>query len=420
VPTAQTAITKDVVIVGAGQAGLGVSYYLAQKGIDHVVLEKGLPGETWRSQRWDSFALNTDNSTTNMPGTSFHPERPEAFELTRALTDHFDRYIAEMALPVRTGVQVTAVQRSGDAASFTLSSSAGRFEARAVVVASGIQNVPKFPAIADRQPEAIAKHHTASYRNPAQLPAGAVMVVGGGQSGCQIVEELVAAGRTVYLATSRVGRVRRYYRGRDILAWWAANGFFAQGIADLADPAEQHNRQPMISGTEGGHTISLQALWRSGARLTGRLRGFEGSVASFDDNLGDNIAFADGLPARILGRIDDYIESAGIDAPAREDDSIDDVDAEALKLHSPASVDLSEAGVTSIVWSTGFGGDFAYIDVEGALDGRGLPVHNGGVSPVPGLFYMGFPWLRTRASGVILGIPDDAEAIAGEVQRALG
>ena len=183
-----------------------------------------------------------------------------------------------------------------------------------------------------------------------------------------------------------------------MLAWWVANGFFAQGITDLADPAEQHNRQPMISGTEGGHTISLQALWRSGARLTGRLRGFEGSVAHFDDDLSDNIAFADDVSARHLGRIDDYIESAGIDAPPPE----------------------AEAGVTSIVWSTGFGGDFSYLDIEGAFDCHGQPVHDGGVSPVPGLFYMGFPWLRTRASGIILGIRDDAEAIATEVERALG
>jgi putative flavoprotein involved in K+ transport len=385
-----------------------------------VVLEKGLPGASWRSQRWDSFALNTNNSTTNMPGSSFHPDRPEAFEPTRVLTDHFDEYVSEMALPVRTGVTVTSVQRNGASGRFTVASSAGSFEARAVVVASGIQNVPTFPAIADQQPTSIAKYHTASYRNPGQLPEGAVMVVGGGQSGCQIVEELVAAGRTVYLATSRVGRVRRYYRGRDMLAWWVATGFFAQGVADLADPAEQYNRQPMISGTDGGHTISLQALWRSGARLTGRLKGFENGVASFDDNLGDNIAFADALSARILGRIDDFIEANGIDAPARENDPVDDVDAEALKLKSPASLDLAEAGVTSIVWSTGFGGDFEYLDVEGALDSRGLPVHNGGVSPVPGLFYMGFPWLRTRASGIILGIRDDAAAIAAEVERALG
>ena len=176
----------------------------------------------------------------------------------------------------------------------------------------------------------------------------------------------------------------------------------------------------MISGTEGGHTVSLQALWRSGARLTGRLSGFEGGVAYFDDDLADNIAFADALSARVLGRLDEFIESAGIDAPTRENDPADAVDAEATRLTSPGSIDLRAAGVTTIVWSTGFGGDFGYLDVDGALDERGQPIHEGGVSPVPGLFYMGFPWLRSRASGIILGIPEDAEAIVAEVERTLG
>ena len=355
-----------------------------------------------------------------MPGMPFHPERPEAFELTSVLTDYFDRYVQEHALPVRTGVQVTAVRQGDEPARFEIASSAGDFSARALVVASGIQNVSKYPAIAEQQPETIEKHHTATYRNPAQLADGAVMVVGGGQSGCQIVEELVEAGRTVYLATSKVGRVRRYYRGRDMLAWWVDSGFFAQGVKDLANTEERFARQPMISGTEGGHTVSLQALWRSGARLTGRLRGFEGVVAYFDDDLAENVAFADALSARVLGRLDEFIESAGIEAPLREGDPPDDVDAEATRLTSPDSIDLGAAGVTTVIWSTGFGGDFSYLDIDGALDGRGQPVHQGGVSPVPGLYYMGFPWLRSRASGIILGIPEDAEAIADEVERALG
>ncbi len=334
---------RDVIVIGAGQGGLGVSYALAQRSIDHLVLEKGLPGETWRSQRWDSFALNTDNATTNMPGMPFHPDRPDSFELTGLLTDYFDRYVSEMALPVCTGVTVTAVHRQGDAR-FTVVSSAGDFSARALVVASGIQNVPEYPAIADHQPEEINKYHTATYRSPAQLDDGAVMVVGGGQSGCQIAEELAAAGRTVYLATSKVGRVRRYYRGRDMLGWWVENGFFAQGVGDLADSSEQYNRQPMISGTEGGHTVSLQALWRSGARLTGRLRRFDGGVAHFDDDLGDNIALGDTSSRRMRGMIDAYIEGAGIDAPQRECDPADDVDAEALRLASPPASTWARPG----------------------------------------------------------------------------
>ncbi len=256
----------DAVIVGAGQAGLGVSYYLKQSGKEHIVYEKGRVGESWKSQRWDSFQVNTPNSFNALPGLPYEGPEPDGFWHTRELTDYFDGYVDHFQLPVQSGVTVSSVEREENAEGFIVKTKAdGRAESsvstRSVVVASGIQRVPKFPSIRSKLPDGILQMHTADYRNPDSLPDGAVVVIGSGQSGCQLTEDLLSAGRTVYLCTSKVGRVRRRYRGKDILEWWKEMKFIDVTYKNLEDKSMARAPQPQFSGLGlYGHTVSLQYL----------------------------------------------------------------------------------------------------------------------------------------------------------------
>lgn len=267
----------DAVIVGAGQAGLGVSYFLQQHGRKHIVLEQGRIGESWLSQRWDSFKLNTPNFMNVLPGFEYDGLEPDGFWRPDELLRYFQSYIELFQLPVRTGVTVVSVEQSEDQGHFIVKTRTnGQREesvtSRSVVIASGSQRTPKYPATRARLPDDIAQLHTADYRSAAVLPPGAVVVVGSGQSGCQITEDLLSAGRTVYLCTSKVGRAPRRYRGRDILEWWIDMKFLDVTFASLEDKAISRAAQPQVSGLgRYGHTVSLQSMARQGAVILGRL-----------------------------------------------------------------------------------------------------------------------------------------------------
>lgn len=412
----------DVVIVGAGQAGLAVSYYLKRDGRRFVVLERGRVGETWRSQRWDSFALNTPNWANVLPGYPYDGSEPDGFWRRDELVSYFERYVAKLDLPVRTGVAVTGVERaaSGDGFIVRTNDPAGEaLQARSVVVASGILQTPRIPALSAEVPDSVAQLHTADYRSPDATPPGAVVVVGGGQSGCQIVEDLLKAGRTVYLCTSKVARLPRRYRGREILKWLVQGGFFDEAVDELEDPAIQFATQPQISGVgRHGHTVSLQQLERDGARLLGRLIGVDGGTLVADDRLPEYMAFADERSAKFKQDIDDYIARAGLDAPPVEDDPADAPAAPGAGRQAPTRLDLVEADVGAIVWCTGFTGDFSWLHLP-VLDDDGMPRHEEGISPEPGIYFLGFPWLRCRKSGLIYGVAEDAERIASAIARHL-
>ncbi len=412
--------TYDTVIVGAGQAGLGVSYFLKRNRRDHVVLERGRVGESWLSQRWDSFALNTPNFMSVLPGLPYDGPEPDGFWRRDDLVRHFHRYVSRFQLPVRTGTSVVSVERAGDGERFVITTSTdGRepesIESRSVVIASGIQQAPKYPPLRSRLPESVAQLHTATYRNPAALPPGAVVVVGSGQSGCQITEDLLSAGRTVYLCTSKVGRAPRRYRGRDLLEWWVDMKTLDVTFESLEDTSISRAAQPQISGLgRRGHTVSLQQLARQGVVVLGRLLDVDDGTLVLSDEAAAHVRFADAFSQRLKNDIDAWLAKAGIEPPPLEDDPADAPDPRAGCVSPIRRLDLREAGVGAIIWATGFGADFRWIRLP-VLDAEGKPISRRGVSPVPGLYFVGFPWLNSRKSGIIYGVEEDARYIASAI-----
>jgi putative flavoprotein involved in K+ transport len=414
----------DSVVVGAGQAGLGVSYFLKKKGLEHVVFERGRIGETWLSQRWNSFKLNTPNFMNCLPGLPYEGPEPDGFWSLAELVQYFKRYVDRFELPVNAGVTVISVDQANGEEYFivktkTEDQTEELVKSRSVVVACGILQTPKFPEARSRVPDDIFQLHTADYRNPRELPQGAVLVVGSGQSGCQIVEDLLSAGRMAYLCTSKVGRAPRRYRGRDILEWWIDMKFIDVTLDSLEDKSVSKAAQPQISGLgRYGHSLSLQYLAGKGAVILGRLLDVEGNTVITGDDAAAHIHFADEFSQKLKDGIDSYIAQAHIQPPPLEEDPADIPDPEAKCASPIRRLDLGEANISTIIWATGFKGDFGWIHFP-VTDDDGQPVHKQGISQVPGLYFMGFPWLNSRKSGIIYGINEDANFIASEVAKHL-
>lgn len=413
----------EAVVVGGGQAGLGASYHLARHGIEHVVLERGRVAETWRTQRWDSFFLNTPNWMNRLPGEAGAIEPRDAFLGRDAHVARLQAYADDQRLPLRTGVTVTAISGPASDGRFVVSGDDGsgtlELRARNVVVASGVLNVPKIPAIASSLPGWIGQLPAGGYRGPAGLPTGAVLVVGSGQSGVQIVEDLLAAGRTVYLCTSSVGRWPRRYRGRDAFEWLRDAGFFEMTPERLTDPKLRFAANPTISGVGRlGHTVSLQSLEEHGVILLGRPTAVEGDRLILDDTVGANIAFGDRKSAEAAADFEAHISASGVEAPALEPDPADVPHPDPASVRSPRELDVGAAGVGSVIWTTGFGGDLRYLGVP-VLDEHDTPVHARGVTKVPGIYFLGLPWLSTRRSAIIFGVDEDAAYVADRIAERL-
>jgi putative flavoprotein involved in K+ transport len=415
----------DVVVIGAGQAGLAVSYFLDRQGVEHVVLERGRIGESWRTQRWDSFVVNTPNAINALPGAPYDGPAPDGFHTRDELVASFERYAERFELPIRSGIEVEAVENDSERGGFTVRArdadgARKAIAARCVVVASGILNKPRTPDFAGSLPPSVMQVHAGSYRNPQALPPGAVVVAGSGQSGCQIAEELAESGRKVYLCTSRVPRQPRRYRGRDIVEWEWDAGILHVERGDLEDPSIMTSPQPQISGVgRYGHTISLQLLSSLGVQLLGRIIGVRDGTLSLDDSLRDNIRFADRTSEDDKRVIDEYIARNEIDAPAREADAADAAWEDLDGLPMPSELDLAAADVGSIVWCTGFSADFSWV-VPPILDDAGKPAHDRGVAHVHGIYFVGFPWLHRRKSGIICGVEEDASHVVDHITAGLG
>jgi putative flavoprotein involved in K+ transport len=416
--------TLDTVIVGAGQAGLGVSYFLQSDGRQYIVYERGRIGESWLSQRWDSFKLNTPNFMNVLPGLPNDGLEPDGFGRHDELVSYFQRYVERFQLPVRTGVAVVSVEQSGDEGHFIVKTRTdGQAEesilSRSIVIASGIQQTPKFPPARSRIPNTITQLHTADYRNASELPPGAVVIVGSGQSGCQIVEDLLSAGRRVYLCTSKVGRAPRRYRGRDLLEWWVDMKHLDVTLASLEDKSISRAAQPQISGVgRYGHTLSLQQLARQGAVILGRLLDVEADTLLLSDEAAAHVRFGDEFSQRLKDGVDAYLAKAGFSPPPLEADPADVPDPQAECVSLLRKLNIREAGVSTVIWATGFTGDFSCIHLP-VFDAEGKPVHQRGISPVRGLYFIGFPWLNSRKSGIIYGIEEDAHYIAGAIAQQL-
>ncbi|MBZ9986680.1 NAD(P)/FAD-dependent oxidoreductase [Mesorhizobium sp. BH1-1-5] len=396
----------DVVIIGAGQAGLALSHCLGQAGIDHAVLERGRIGERWRSQSWRSLRLLTPNWLNALPGSPYKDGDPDGFMSKGAFVESLERYAWQWHAPVETNVEVIAAKRTGDG--FALRSSAGDWSARAVVVATGHCDRPVIPFSAEtlRGPLSI---HASQYRSPGELPGGDVLVVGASSSGVQIADELARAGRRVVLSVGKHTRLPRTWRGQDIFFWLSAMGLMAQRQEDLANP-EAARRQPslQLAGRPDRADVDLATLQALGVELTGRVRSVSDREIAFAGDLGQHVAAAEAKQARLLDQIDRFTGSA---TPYRPEPV-------AVRAACAERLSLSDGGIRTIIWATGYARSFGWLEPL-ALGADGEFAHQGGITSVPGLYALGFRFLRKRDSNFIGGVGADAEAIAAEISRHL-
>lgn len=400
----------DTIVVGAGQGGLSSSYHLLQQGCEHIILEKNDQiARPWRS-RWDSFTLVTPNWMLKLPGAEYQGDDPDGFMPRDEVVAYFEAYVERFKMPIRYGVQVTSVEPSETG--YLLSTNDGDFKAANVVIATGMFQEPKVPAISADLPEEIQQHHSSAYRNPESLTSGAVLVVGSGQSGCQIAEELYKQRRRVYLSVGSAGRLPRRYRGKDITWWSEKTGFADRTVDQLPSPRAKFQGNPHATGKDGGHTINLHKFARDGVVLLGHIRSVKGREIGLVEDLKENLAKADKQEADFVKEIDSYIEKNGLDVPEeRLPELRDGYEAEVI-----TELDLKSAGINTVIWATGYKFDFSMVKLP-ILDEDGYPVQKRGVSEYPGLYFIGLPFLHTIKSGLLAGVGDDAAHVVSAIAR---
>lgn len=403
----------DTVVIGGGQAGLSISYYLTQEDRQHVVLEKNRIGESWRSRRWDSFTLVTPNWQLKLPGFSYDGDDPDGFLKRDEVVRYLEDYAATFNPPIRLGVEAKTVKGNGkgEGEGFIVDTSTGVLEASNVVVATGTFQKPRIPNFSRHIPPRVSQLHSSHYQHPDALPPGAVLVVGSGQSGCQITEELYQSGRKVYLCTSGVGRAPRRYRGKDFTRWLDMVGMVDETVDTLDSPEERFESNPHVSGKDGGCTLNLHQFARDGVTLLGRLIDADGTELELEDDLMDNLSKADQFANEIKKGIDKFIEKAGIDAPPPNTDSElkDGYESEVI-----TELDLESAGIGTVIWACGYNFDFSWIEFP-IFDEFGYPIQKRGVTEQPGLYFLGLHWLHTLKSGLFFGVGDDAAHIAEHI-----
>jgi putative flavoprotein involved in K+ transport len=398
----------ETVIVGGGHAGLAMSHALSRHGRPHVVLERGRLAERWRSERWDSLCFQFPNWSLALPDQPYDGDDPDGFATCAEVVAFIERYAAAIAAPLRTGVTVTALGAGPGRDAFRLETSRGAIEARSVVVATGPYQQPAIPAAGAALPARILQVHSSAYRNPGLLPPGAVLVAGSGASGCQIVEDLLAAGRPVFLAVGRHRRFPRRYRGRDMFWWMERMGALDQTLEERPEARGRPN--PLVTGVGGGHDIDLREYAARGVVLLGHVEAADGERLRLAGDLHAQIARGDEGVAIFTRSVDAFVAQAGLTAPE-----------ESLPPTGPMpsgeplrSLDLDAAGITSVIWATGFRRDFSWIGLP-VLDAAGEPVHRRGVSAQPGLYFLGLPWLYTLKSSVLCGVGRDALHLAEQI-----
>lgn len=402
-----------VAVIGGGQAGLSASYYLTQKKIDHVVLEKNRIGHSWRTQRWDTFCLVTPNWQCMLPGFQYAGTDPHGFMKKDDIVAYIEAFAASFNPPVFEGLGVNLLRKLNDDV-FEVQTTLGTFTADQVVVAVGGYHKPKIPRVAEKIPPHINQIHSSEYRNPQQIPEGKVLVIGSGQSGCQIAEDLHIAGREVHLAMGSAPRVARRYRGRDVVDWLAEMGHY-----DM--PVEQHplkeavraKANHYVTGRDGGRDIDLRLRAKEGMRLHGRVSDCVAGVLHFADDLAKNLNNADQSSENIKNTIDAYIAKHGIEAPE---------EARYVPVWQPepgpSTIDLNAEDISGIVWSVGFETVFDWIDLP-VFNGKGYPNHYRGVSSAPGLYFLGLSWLHTWGSGRFSGVARDSKYVSERIEEQL-
>jgi putative flavoprotein involved in K+ transport len=399
----------SVIIIGGGQAGLAMSYHLRQRGIDHVVLEKNRIAHAWRTQRWDAFCLVTPNWQCQLPGFPYSGDDAKGFMLRDEIIGYIEAYAKHISAPIREGVAVTRLSQNLSCG-FTLETSAGAMTADAVVLAVSGYHVPNVPRMAERLDRSVTQLHSSQYRNPDQLPSGEILVIGSGQSGCQIAEDLHLAGRKVHLAVGSAPRCPRVYRGRDAVEWLDDLGQY-----DL--PVDQHglkekvrkNANHYLTGRDGGRDIDLRKFALEGMSLYGRLEDIQNGKLSFADDLARNLDNADRVYNGICDLIDGHIARNAIEAPASPH-----YEPVWRPTEVPAELDPVNAGVSSVIWTTGFRSDWSWVDLP-IFDGMGYPTHRRGVTSMDGVYVLGLPWLHTWGSGRFVGVGRDAAFICEQI-----
>jgi putative flavoprotein involved in K+ transport len=405
----------DVLVIGAGSAGLAASYHLTQAGRDHLVVDRSRIGDGWRA-RWDSFTLVTPNWMSQLPGFPYDGDDPDGFMPRDDVVAYLEQYAGSFSAPVRLGIEVQRLER--DDHGYVARMSNGELRASSVIVATGAFQRPRIPAVSTRLPASIHQIHSSHYRNPAALPAGAVVVVGSGQSGAQIAEELHESDRRVVLCVSRAGRVPRRYRGRDTTRWLVPMGFLDQRVEELEDPAQRFTANAHLSGKRGGHTINLHRCARDGVQLVGKIAGVAAGKLLFADDLHANLANADDRANTIRTRIDEFIATTKTHAP--DPDPADDHDGtEGFHVPQIRELDLRSAGIATVVWATGYQPGFDWIDLD-VIDERGDPMHRRGATPFAGLYFLGLHFLHKAKSGLLYGVGEDAAYLVERITEPDG
>ena len=402
----------EVLVVGAGQAGIAASEHLGANGIGHIVLERNRIAERWRSERWDSLVANGPAWHDRFPGLEFQNDGPDDFVAKESVADYFVDYADRIKAPIRTGIEVKKVSRLDGRPGFRVETSENVIEASYVIAATGAFQIPVIPPLVPQTPS-LTQIHSSAYRNPASLPEGAVLVVGAGSSGVQIADELLEAGRDVYLSVGPHDRPPRSYRGRDFV-WWL-------GVLNKWDmeatPGAEHTTIA-VSGARGGETIDFRRLAHQGMKLVGRTERYSDGKLTFATDLTRNIRNGDAYLQDLLDEADAFVARNGLDLP-------EDPEARTL-LSDPAcmtdpilSLDLAKAGITTIIWATGFSSDYSWLP-SSALDDNRRPKHQRGASAERGIYFLGLPWQTRRGSSFIWGVWFDARYVADHIAKQRG
>jgi len=403
----------ETIIVGGGQAGLATSYHLSQLGREHIVLDAAeKPAHAWRNDRWDSFTLVTPNWSILLPGANYEGNDPDGFLPKTEIVAYFEKYLEKYKLPVRFNTKVTEVAPLEDGKGYQVKTDENTYQAKNVVMATGSFQKPKIPAFSANIPAGILQLHSGHYRNVDGLPDGAVLVIGSGQSGLQIAEELYQNGRMVHLCTGTAPRVPRRYRGRDIVRWLVDTGFFDQTVDKLASPKAKFAGNPQATGKDGGHSVNLHQFARDDVTLFGHIAGAQDGKVMFAPDLKENLAKVDKAEKDIVAMIDKYIEANGIDVPQETlPDLQDGYAADVI-----TELDLKAAYINTVIWAIGYSFDYSLVKLP-VTDGDGFPLQQCGITQYPGLYFVGMHWLHTRKSAILLGVNEDVEYIVADITR---
>jgi cation diffusion facilitator CzcD-associated flavoprotein CzcO len=399
-------VDANVAIIGAGQAGLATSYHLTQLGVDHVVLEAGRVAETWRSRRWDSFCLVTPNWSVRLPGGEYAGPDPDGFMNREELVDHFQRWTDSFRAPVKQRCAVSALDGDGDG--FALTIGAGKIRARSVVVATGGYQRAHLPPNAAQLPDGVDQLLAEEYSCPDAVEPGAVLIVGSGQTGCQLAEELHEAGRKVFLSCGRAPWAPRRMGGHDLYWWMVESGFVQRTLSDLPSPAARFFSNPLSSGHEGGHDLHLRTLHAMGVELVGRYLGAEDGKVHFADDVPQNVDAGDNMSRLLKKYIDAAAAALGVPPPWEMP--------EPFRIDTRTEADLVGADIKTVVWTTGYRPAYEWIHFP-LFDDMGFPVQVDGHTTVPGLYFMGVHFQRKAQSAVLYGVGEDARVVAEHIAK---